>query len=285
MLAVGAVLLLTFAVSCGGGDDKTIDLPGDGDLTVSKDDPPEGFPDDFPVYDGADFIGGSSQTVDGAKALNASWETDDDASDVQEFYTDKLNSGNWRTLSTATLNDTLSITFERDGGDATGQVSVVDDGGTTTIVVVIGEGFADTGGDDGSDGSGGDATDTPDDSGSGTSDDDLPDEVDLPSDFPADRVPLPDDARVTQAVTATADGATSYVLQFYSEDSVEEVADHFKSELEGNGFAQSFTSSQNGAVTAIYAENEDGTGIAVTVTVTVSEVPGYTSTALQVITP
>jgi hypothetical protein len=283
MLAVGAALLLAFAVSCGGGDDKTFDLPGDGDLTVSEDEPPEGFPDDFPVYDGADFIGGSSQTVDGAEALSASWETGDDASDVQEFYTDKLSTGAWRTLNTVTLNDTLSITFERDGGDAAGQVSVVDDDGTTTIVVVIGEGFTDTGGDDGSDGSGGDATDTPDDSGSGTSDDDLPDEVDLPSDFPADRVRLPDGARVTQAVTATADGATSYIVQFYSEDSVEDVADHFKSALEGNGFSQTITSSQDGGVFAIYAENEDGTGIGVTLTVTDSEVPGYTSTALQVI--
>jgi hypothetical protein len=207
--------------------------------------------------------------------------------DVQDFYADELSTGGWRTLTTSTINDAVSIFFEKSGGDSAGQVTIVDDGGTTTIVVVVGEGFADGGdagsGGDGSDSSGGDATQIPDDGGSGTGDDELPDEVDVPSEFPSDRVPLPDGARVTSAITTTADGATSHLLQFYTKDSVEDVADYFESQLEGTGLAQTITSSQDGGVFAIYSENEDGTGLTVTVTVSNSEVPGYASATLQVI--
>jgi hypothetical protein len=278
MLAVGAFLLFTLAAACG-GDDKTIDLPGDGDLTVSEDDPPEGFPDDFPVYDGADFVVGGRQTVEGAEALSATWETDDSADDVTAFYEEKLAKGDWSTIGKTDLGDSTSILFERSGADEAGQVTIVDDSGKTTIVVTIGEGFGAGSGDD----SGDDAEATPDDSGSGTSSEDLPDEVDVPAEFPSDRVPLPDGARVTQAATTTVSGATSHLLQFYSKDSVEDVADYFKSELEGNGFTQSITSSQDGGVFAIYTENEDGTGLSVTVTITNSEVPGYSSALLHVI--
>lgn len=290
-LWMATLLLVPLAWACGGGedDDRTIDV-GDGEVTAGEG-LPEGWPDDFPVYDGADLQGGVRGDVDGQEGLIATWETDDDASDVVEFYTQELEDGPWRSVSTTTSGDGTIFIVQHDDDDQGGSVLIGEDEGSTTIFATIGEAF-DTGdgpGDDGAgDGDGAGSDDGSGDSGSGDAptEDDLPSEVDLPANYPSDRVPLPDGARVTQAASSTAGGIGSHVLQFYSSDSVDDVAGHFKRELEGNGFSETLRTEQDGNVLLSYSEGDDpSTGTVVIITIGDSEVPGYTSTSLQVTDP
>jgi hypothetical protein len=287
VLLIAAFALVPLAWACGGGDDDETVRVGDDEVTAGED-LPDGWPDDFPVYDGADLQGGIRGDVDGSEGLIATWETDDDASDVVAFYTGELEDGPWKSVSTTSGGDGTIIVFESTGTDQGGSVLIGEDEDKTTIFVTIGDAFDGDGSDDDSDDSGDDSSDGSGDAGdSGTggdtpTEDDLPSEVDLPENYPSDRVPLPDGARVTTGTSSTVNGIGSHTLQFYSADSVEEVEAHFKSELEGNGFSEAVRTEQAGGVFVSYAENEDGSGMVVILTITDSEVPGYTSTVVQV---
>jgi hypothetical protein len=291
-----ALVLMPFAWACGGDDEDTIDV-GNGDVTVGEG-LPDGWPDDFPVYDGADLQGGARGDVDGTEGLIATWETDDDVGDVVDFYTDELSDGPWKSLSTSSSADGSLIAFENTGDDRGGSVLIGESDGKTTIFVSIGEGFESDGDEpDGSDGDGSGNGDSDDgdsgdgdsgngDSGETPSEDDLPDAVDLPETYPADRVPLPDGARVTQAVSSTASGVGSHVIQFYHEDSVDEIGAYFESELEGNGFSQTLRTESEGTVLLTYSEGDDpSTSMVVIITITASDVSGFTETAVQVSDP
>jgi hypothetical protein len=284
MLAAISVLPLA-AFACGGDGEETFDV-GDGDVTVGEG-LPDGWPDDFPVYGGADLRGGARGDVDGTEGLIATWETDDDVSDVVEFYTNELDDGTWRSVTRTSTGDGSLIAFEHDSDDRAGAVVIGEADGKTTIVVSIGEGLDIDDGDepaDGTDGGDGEDEDTPV-SGDQPTEDDLPGAVDVPDTFPSGQVPLPDSAHVSQATSSTAGGVGSHVLQFYSDESADDIAAFFKSELEGNGFTETVRTAQQGSVFVGFSESPDASGMIVTITISQSEVPGFTSTILQVTDP
>jgi hypothetical protein len=59
---------------------------------------PNGFPSDFPVYSGARLTRANQVTANGQTTWGMEWETLDNLTAVQSFYTSKLNQGDW-TLS------------------------------------------------------------------------------------------------------------------------------------------------------------------------------------------
>ncbi len=268
-LTVAIVSLATFA--CGGGDKKTIDI-GNGDNVTIGTDLPDSFPDDFPIYDGADLQGAVQGEQEGISGTVATWETGDDFADVKKFYADALKDGPWKSVGDGTIADSAFWSVENSAGDKQGYIQIAD-ADPTTIIVVVGDAAGDLVPDDGAD-----DTDTGSDSGGG----ELPKAVDLPDDFPSDRVPLPDDIRITNASSVNASGTQSFLVQFYSKDSTDDLAAFFKDGLEGKGFTQSFQTAQDGGVYAAYSENDDGTGAIIAVTVTDGDVEGYRSVFLQV---
>jgi hypothetical protein len=279
-LLILAIAALATAAACGGDDgDTTVDLNGDGEVTAG-DDLPDGWPDDFPVYGNADVTFGGRQTVDGNDSLVATWETDDDVGDVEVFYADAFQDGAWRTVRSLDVEGTYTFFIEHQDGRA-GQLLVGEDEGVTTIFAAIGEEFA-------ADGAPiGDVDETPassPDENAGE-DEDLPDRVDLPDSYPEDRVPLPEGARVTSAASSTASGVASHVVQFYSRDSIDDVDAFFKRELEGDGFSQTVQSAQGDARFLTYAEGDGISGMTVIITIANADVPGYSSTTLQVLDP
>jgi len=267
-LTVAIVSLAAFA--CGGGDKKTIDT-GNGELTIG-DELPDSFPDDFPIYDGADLQSAVEGEQEGISGTVATWETDDDFEKVKKFYDDALKDGPWKSVGDGTIADSAFWSVENSAGDKQAYIQIAD-ADPTTIVVIVGDAAGDIIPDSGSDDS---------DSGSDSGGGELPEEVDLPDDFPSDRVPLPDDIRITNASSVNVSGAQSFLVQFYSKDSTDDLAAFFKDELDGNGFTQSIQTSQDGGVYAAYSENDDGTGAIVIVTVTDSDVDGYRQVTLQI---
>lgn len=268
-LTVAIVSLTAFA--CGGDDKKTIDI-GNGNKVTVGDKLPDSFPDDFPIYDGADLQSAVEGEQEGIAGTVATWETDDDFEKVKKFYDDALKDGPWKSVGDGTIADSAFWSVENSAGDKQAYIQIAD-ADPTTIIVVVGDAAGDIIPDSGSDDS---------DSGSDSGGGELPDEVDLPDGFPGDRVPLPDDIRITNASSVNVSGAQSFLVQFYSQDSTDDLAAFFKDGLEGKGFTQSIQTSQDGGVYAAYSENEDGTGAIVIVTVTDSDVDGYRQVTLQI---
>ena len=281
--AVAMMLVPLAALACGGDDDNTVNL-GDGNEVTIGDDLPDSFPDDFPIYDGADLQGATESDRAGVSGTEAVWTTGDDFDDVKGFYDDAFADGPWKSSGDGTLPESVFWTVAK--GDEDGYV-LITDADDVTIIAIVGEGAGEIADDESTDDGAGD-TATPDD-GDSSSDDgsgpgaaDLPDEVDLPDDFPDDKVDLPDDIRITNASSINAGGTQTFLVQFYSQDSTDDLTGHFKETLEGNGFSQTLQTSQDGGTYAAYSENVDGTGSVVVVSVIDGDVDGYRFVNVQV---
>ena len=295
ILLWGATLSLLFAAACGGGDgDETIDV-GDGEVSIS-DDLPDDFPDDFPVYDGADVQGSFAGENEGVAGVVVTWTTGDDYDDVVAFYESEFEDGPWTTTSNGEGGGTSYWTVENDEDNKAGYVAV-SGGDETTIIATVGDDEGQDAGEGDDDGSG--DSETPDDADDGdgstsdpddgdTGDDqgdegsaDLPDEVELADGFPSD-VELPDDTHIVSSQRISSGGVTAHTVVFYTQSSVDEVGEYFKSQFEGKGYAETLNTSGGGAVSAVYSENEDGTGKVVVLSAGESEVEGYNTVSLQV---
>lgn len=296
LAGLGAVALMgiAFFAACGGGDDKTIDT-GDGEVTIS-DDLPDEFPDDFPVYDDADLQGSYRGENQGVSGIVASWTTGDSADDVTNFYKDNLDGDNWTVQSSGTsAGGSFFVVLNKDESKA-GYVLIGESDGETSIIVTVGDNDGSVTGDDSSgDDSSGDDSSGDDTSGDDTTGDDssaddggttnaeLPEEQDLSDDFPSDRVPLPDDARVTSSSSISTGGQTSWFVEFYSDQSTDELRDYFKDALTGKGWTEALASESGGEVYLNYTTSETSATSGVTVIITEADVDGYRTVSLSVV--
>lgn len=282
------VATAAIAVGCGGDDDKKINIPGtDGDVTVS-DDLPDDFPKSIPIYDDADFQGSISGETEGIEGSVATWTTGDSAEDVSAWYEDKLKDiDGWKVTSSGEFGGGGFWALENDDGTKAAYINVAG-GDDTSILITVG---------DNPDGSSGDSDETPDD-GSGsdepTPDDgddggssgggDLPPEANLSDDFPEDRVPLPDGARVTSSSSFEGGGTKTFLVEVYSKDSIDDIASFYESEMPGNGWTNSFKSESDGVVSHVYStEDESGSSTnGATITISESNVDGYNLVGITV---
>lgn len=304
---MAASMALVAAVACGGGDDeKTIDL-GDGNEITVGDDLPDDWPDDFPVYDGADLQGASQGEQDGITGIVATWTTGDSVEDVTSFYNDEFENGEWSVTLTGNAAGSTYWAVENSDGSQAGYVAVTGNGGDDTLITATvgdnpdgsssGDNDGDSSGDDGSsvdgssddgssdDGSSDDGSSDDGSSDSGSGDVELPDAVDLPDDYPADLIALPDGARIINVQSYSANGQTTYIVSFVSEDDVETIGDAIDGSLTSEGYKQGLKTSDGTGFYATYTENEDGSGGIVAVSVNESSsYDGYQEGVIQVTT-
>jgi hypothetical protein len=281
-LALGVV-----AAACGGDDKKTIDVPGGGEVEVGGD-IPDGFPDNFPVYDGADVTAGYRGEQEGNEGFFVSWETDDDLDDVQAFYEEELDKNGWELSGTFSSGDGVVLSATHAADKLSGGVTIGEADGKTSIAAFVGDDTSATS--DGSD----DDEDTPDDAGDDSSDDEdtpddagsddgassgdaeLPDEVELDDNYPEDEIPLPDDARVTSSSSFSSGGQTSVFVQMYVQQSPADIEDFYTTTLEGAGYAEVFRTSSEGSIFLTYNKDADGfSGDSAIVNIAESDVTGY----------
>ncbi len=145
-IALIVVFISGVSFACGGDDKAESELTPSAGL-------PAGWPDDFPVYAGAELLLGASQTIEGVDVLSVTWEVADDIDAVRDFYARELQAGPWRATQTTNLGDSTAIFFENANDDRAGEATIIDDSeigeattpttGTagTTIVVVLGDGY------------------------------------------------------------------------------------------------------------------------------------------------
>jgi hypothetical protein len=205
---------------------------------------------------------------------------------VKSFYADKLGDG-WKIQSSGDSAGTAFFIVTSDDESQAAYVTISGDGDKTTILVAVGDNPGDISGDDSSNeetpDDGASSGDSGDDSGDdGTSGDgdsgnaDLPEEQDLSDDYPSDRVPLPDDIRITGSTSLATGGTESYYIEFYSKKSADELADYFKETLPGKGWSEAITTNTGGDVyIAFTSADSTETSSGVTITITDAPVDGY----------
>jgi hypothetical protein len=128
-----AVACVAFAVSC---DDDDADLP---DELQPTEDLPASWPDDFPLYPGAEVISALTSTEEGAAGILASFETEDAVSNVADFYESAFESGPWVNAEDPQVTDSeATFLVEReDGSSADSSVSIGEEDGSTAIFVFV----------------------------------------------------------------------------------------------------------------------------------------------------
>jgi len=263
LILLGATLL----AACGGGDDKTVNVPGGGEVTTS-DDLPDDWPDDFPIYDGADYKGGFQSSSQGVSGFAATWETGDDIDDVRAFFTQAFADSPWKQQSTTSAGGSTLLFVTREDDDTQGGVvTISEQDGKVQILAIVG----DQGGSSDSDSSDkGEAT--PESGGDGTSAS-LPEEVDLPDDFPGDRFPIKDGARVTAVSTISSGGQRVISIELYAQGSASDLADYYKDAMPDNGWTESIVSSADGATFLTYGSANESE--VATLTIDESPTGGY----------
>lgn len=299
LIAVAVLVVGGLSAACGGDDDKTIDIPGGGEISTGGD-IPDSFPDDFPVYDGADELGGSSFEQDGDEAVNGIWETDDSLEDVAAFYESELEDGDWISDGTFNSSGTTTISFVNEGAGKSGGILLAEaDGKTTITVTIIDDASASSGGDgSGDDGSSDDGSSDDGSSDDGSSDDgssdggssgsaELPDEANLEDDYPEDEIPLPDDARVTSSSSFSSGGMSSIFVTLYVKQSVDDLETYYNDTFAAAGYEDSFSSSSDGEIFLTFAKNQDDPATAASATVNIrpSDVDGYAQVDLSINAP
>jgi len=109
------------AVACGGGEAKTVDLPGGGQVNISPSgggitvegpsggqveigaaDYPEAWPSDFPVPEGAS----PAYSIGAADSVSVWFATDQSTEEVKTFYQDALPGAGYTIDSQADMSDT-----------------------------------------------------------------------------------------------------------------------------------------------------------------------------------
>ena len=280
MLVVGAAI----AVACGGGDSKTVKIPGGGEVSVS-DKLPDSFPKDYPVYGGAKVTGSTRSTTQGITGTSVIWETGDSLEKVTNFYRDAFDSGAWKAASNGQLNDSSYWAGESSDGTKSHYLIVSRQGDKTNITAIVGDnpnnGSSSSSGASKTSTSG--SSSTPADSSSGSAK--LPAEVKISKDFPTDRVPFPNGARVTSSSSFGGGGSQTYSVELYVKDTPENVSDYFGSELPKHDWTNAFTSNSNGEYLLTFSkEGADATVTeSVTVSASASDVKDYTKVVLLVV--
>jgi hypothetical protein len=281
LLIAGLLGLLAVASACGGGGSKQVTLPGgDGDVKVTSGDKlPSDFPDDFPIYKGANLTGTVSGEQEGQNGYFATWETDASADDVTSFYKEALDKDPWKTSGVITTGEGAMITFTRaDNEDFGGLVTVSSSDDKTLLVVFVGEGTGLAPSDEA------DEEPTPEEEATPQEEEpsaqaELPDEVALPDDYPSDVAPIPDGARVIDASSFTTDGQTSFAVNYLTKDDPESVADFYGGEVPGNGWSETSRLSSDGEVFLTY-ENQDEAAQLIFSIFPSDDYEGYTEVAI-----
>ncbi len=295
---IPALAAAVIVAGCGGGSSKTVNIPGGGQVSVS-DKIPASFPKDFPVYKGASVKGSYSGNSNGVSGTVVTWETGDGIDKVKEFYSNAFQSGAWPTTANGDLNGSAYWGGESSDGKKSFYTMISESDGKTTVIATVGDKPADSsssssGSDSSSSSSNDDKTATAEANDSGSSSSSgpeksptsspLPPEVKVPKDFPTDRVPLPSGARVTSSSSFGSGGTKTFIVEYYVKDSPEKAADYFSTELPKHGWADSFSSNQNGEyfVTFTSGDTSASSNDGVTVNASESETSGYTKVGLTV---
>ena len=262
LFVLGLLGLLAAASACGGGDDVEVTLPGgDGEVKVTTGgDLPDDFPDDFPIFEDSNLTGSIRGEQEGQSGFFVTWETDASAEEVTDFYKGALDKDPWKTAGVFSSSDGALISFTRvDNEDFGGGVTVSGGDGKTQFVVFMGEGAGQAPSDEAAE----EEQPTPEEEEEPPAQADLPDESELPDDYPSDVAPIPDGSRITEASSFSSDGQATFTISFLTKDDPDSVIDFYGKEVPGDGWTEAGSFSSGGEVSATYVNEAEGGNLVV----------------------
>jgi hypothetical protein len=286
LFIIGLLGLLGVASACGGGGGKEVTLPGDGGNVkiTTGGELPSDFPNDFPIFNGANLTGTVAGEQEGKTGYVATWETDASTQEVTDFYKGALDKDPWKTAGVFTTSGGALISFTRADNENFGGAVTISGNGKTQVAVFVGEGagLAPTA----------EATTegqptpekaaTPEGVQTPTQAK-LPQEVGLPNGYPADVAPIPDGARVIDASSFTTGGQTTVAVSYLTKEDPESIANFYSGEVPGNGWSEASRLSSNGEVFLTYENQAEGGELVVSVAPS-SDYEGYTEVTLVLTT-
>ena len=105
----------------------------------------------------------------------------------------------------------------------------------------------------------------------------------LPSNFPTDRIPVPDNVTVTNSSSIDGGDTLTYFVTFTIDKSVGDISDYYVGVLQDRGWHKIIEQDINGSKLVSYSSKEDGSGDILNVTATPNpESSGKTDEGLQV---
>ena len=124
------------------GDSVTIETE-EGDVTIANDtgELPDGFPDDFPLYDDYALDGASSVSGGGTTTYYVNMTSDDEVEDIYDWYKAEFGDGGWELSGDVIYSDSSSssgmLTAKQGKMEATVSMTSETDGGTTFGVILV----------------------------------------------------------------------------------------------------------------------------------------------------
>lgn len=114
----------------GGTGEMTVETEA-GKFTAGKNEIPENFPQDLPLYPGAEIV----QTISGTEAVSVVLSTGDTVSEAADYYKLKLTENDWTLVSTTTIENATVYGIEKEA--MSGAVIISDTEGTTQISISL----------------------------------------------------------------------------------------------------------------------------------------------------
>lgn len=105
---------------------------GEAEIQSGKNELPDDFPDDFPIYKGAKVTSSTKMSIDKGTSFHVSLEVKGSVDKVADYYKEELVDAGYTISSTMETNGNVMYTLEDDG-----IVQVVDQDGKTTVQVTL----------------------------------------------------------------------------------------------------------------------------------------------------
>ena len=111
---------------------------GEAEIESGAKELPDGFPEDFPIYEDSTIKNGSKMTADDQTTYQVYLETEDEASEAADFYKESLPENGYEIENSFESNDTFTYTVKQ-SENATGTVTVGSQSGKTSIIITFTE--------------------------------------------------------------------------------------------------------------------------------------------------
>lgn len=220
---------------------------------------PAAFPEDFPLPTGAE----PSTGIDGASAgfLLVSFETDDSANELIDFYIDELEE------TSVSRGEQNIVRFDGPEG-STGQVIIdqFEEGSDANTLIVLFQGEPDVAEEE-------DETF------------ELGESLELPEGFPVDRVPIYPDSTIVQTDSGAPQGFNQFGVTSITTDDFEPIIEFYEEELEAVGWEVADTVDDGASVQIQFSDADDPNSAGIVVITVFARDRTLTSVQIQLNAP
>ncbi|HEY3374153.1 MAG TPA: hypothetical protein VGK02_03705 [Candidatus Aquicultor sp.] len=107
---------------------------GEATISGSESKVPDGFPKDFPIYDGVKITSGLKTEAEGKTSFQVTFETSDDVKKVVDFYKKALADNGYKISGSMEADEMASLSLKKGDADIGGVTITKSDGKTNVLI-------------------------------------------------------------------------------------------------------------------------------------------------------